>query len=694
MENDSTPTSFADVWKRTSGVDIKSETPISSADESDTLLRRIKMSDANPSPQPEKTPAQPPAGVPGKKKFWQNKRFWTIFGGVAGVLLLLLAAGGVAAFTVFQQAQSIRADMEEAAASGRLAYDSFKRQNLVEIKQHVTDAQGKIQSAQEKYGRLSWVGAFPIAGKYYQDGKHGFEAGIAGTNAALKVVAAIEPHADVLGFTGEGSFTGGTTENRIALILETLGQITPELDKIAADITVMQENLAEIDPNDYPEIFQGRPVRQYVVQAQSGAAAAEAALTDFRPVLEQLPTVAGAKGRKKYLVIFQNDNELRPTGGFMTAYAVVFIENGVVTPEKSDDIYELDKKYRRKPPIPPELGRFLITEKQWNLRDMNIDPNFKTSMTQFYGEYLKVPGEPQNIDGVIAIDTNILEQMVEILGPVEVPGYGTFTAENSPRCDCPQIIYALSEIIDRPTPYIRENRKGILAPMMQSILKKTYDAPRDRWPQLAELVWRGIEGRHVQFFFPDPTLQQAAEAINAAGIIPQMPSNGSDYLTVIDANLAGAKSNLFVETSGEINVLEVGNGTVKKQVELTYRNTHPASNCNLEKGELCLNGLLNDWTRWYVPKGAKLDEVLGLEEGYKINTANPNFDIIEGVFRLSPLNQTKVRVTYTVPYTKEGDYEIHLQKQGGTDAIPYRVVTPAGETEAVLNKDITVTVGQ
>src|SRR5262249_15740330 len=157
---------------------------------------------------------------------------------------------------------------------------------------------------------------------------------------------------------------------------------------------------------------------------------------------------------------FQNDNELRPTGGFLTAYATIFVEDGKVTPEKSDDIYELDKKYPKKGPIPEALGRYLTTETKWNLRDMNISPDFKKLMDQFYSQYKTIKTEPQDIDGIIAIDTHVLVDLMKILGPVEVPGYGTFTAENDKRCDCPQIIYELSNIITRPTPYLRTDRKG------------------------------------------------------------------------------------------------------------------------------------------------------------------------------------------------------------------------------------------
>lgn len=663
------------------------------AQSSDTSAFASPWKQVKFAPQPEEGPVMDtPTNQPRRARLHFRRRAKVVVGSVLGVVLVLLVIGGVASWSVYSQVQAMKSDMMMAVQSGREAYAAFKAQNLPEVRTKIQTAQSQVDAAKAKYTKLAWLKMVPLARAYYIDGEHGFAAGEAGARAALKVVAAIEPHADVLGFSGEGTFTGGSTENRIALILETLGQITPVLDDISSDIQVVEENLTAIDARRYPEQMMGYPLRSYVVRAQEGAAAARLALTEFRPVIEQLPRAAGADQRRKYLVLFLNDNELRPGGGFITAYAVVFVENGVITAEKSDDVYELDKKFSRKPPIPEQLGRFLVTESRWNLRDMNIDPNFEQAMQTFYQYYDQVPGEPDNIDGIIAVDTNVLERIVAVLGPVEVPGYGTFSSEKLERCDCPQIIYALSEIIDRPTPYLRENRKGILAPLMQSIIKKTYDTSRDKWPLLAELVWKSIEGRHVQMYFLDPELQAAAKAANAAGIVPAMPQNGSDYLTVVDANLAGAKSNLFVDVAGTITVDVVSGGSVKKTVELVYRNTHAPSNCNLEAGQLCLNGLLNDWTRWYMPKGAQVSEVLGLEEGYKVDTSHPDFDVLEGIFKLAPLSQAKVRVTYTVPYTLTEGYELRMQKQAGTDPIPFTLETPMGETTFTLDKDITVRV--
>ncbi len=68
---------------------------------------------------------------------------------------------------------------------------------------------------------------------------------------------------------------------------------------------------------------------------------------------------------------------------FLTAYAIITVDKGVVNSEKSDDIYELDQKFTKKIAIPEVLGKYLTTEKYYHLRDMNISPDFKPRWRNF-----------------------------------------------------------------------------------------------------------------------------------------------------------------------------------------------------------------------------------------------------------------------------------------------------------------------
>ncbi|MCA9372903.1 DUF4012 domain-containing protein [Candidatus Woesebacteria bacterium] len=604
------------------------------------------------------------------------------------VLLVLGIIAGVSLYT-YQVAQQLKQQAFAAKYTAQAVMQQLSAQNLPGAKAEFEKLPNQLEMMEAEYTKLQFFSYLPVVKQYYQDGISGFTAAKAGLQAGERAINAVEPYADVLGMNGTqpADAGSGTAENRIKLILDTLDKALPELDAIGQDMQTTVTALDQIDPNRYPETLFDQPIRASLVQGQSLASSALSAVTEFRPVIEQIPVMAGGRGeRLKYLVLFQNDNELRPTGGFLTAFSTIYIEDGKVTPETSDDIYALDTRFQSRIPIPPELGRYLTTEKYWNLRDMNTSPDFKVSMEQFLANYAKIGDK--NIDGVIAVDTEVLTHILETLGPVQVPGYGTFSAENDPRCDCPQVVYALSEIITKPTNYIREDRKGVLGPFMRAVLSKAYDAPSEQNGPLFQSMITALQGRHIQLYYKDPTLQTAAEAINLAGrMIP--PTNGEDFFAVINANLGGAKSNLFITYDVLQEVAAPADGMISKTVEITYKNNRRADNCNLEAGLLCLNSTLRDWTRIYVPQGSELVDATGFTQDAKVYD-ELGFTVFDGFFILEPNGVAKLRLTYKVPYDKN-DYQLKVWKQGGITNFPLTMKVTGGLDELTVDKDTTYT---
>lgn len=602
------------------------------------------------------------------------------------VLALVLGMVGILVIHTLQVSSEMISTGNELKWFTQSAYDNFKAQNLPEAEVNLTQAKEELTKLTSSYNKLGIYQKIPVINKYYQDGLYGLTAVDHGLEAGIVAVEAITPYADILGFEGEGTFEGGTTEDRIGIMLQTLEKITPELDQIEEQLILVNENLSKIDASRYPEKIKEYDVKSLLLTAQETVSQSMDIFSQFRPVIEQLPTIAGSQGEKrKYLVLFQNNNELRPTGGFLTAYSIVTIDNGKINPEKSDDIYELDQRFNKRIEIPESLGRYLTSEKYWNLRDMNISPDFKESMDTFYEHYQTIRGEPDDIDGIITVDTQVLTRLLEILGPVEIPGYGTFSAQEDPRCDCPQVVYALSEIITRPTPYLREDRKGILGPMMKAILQKTYEAPKQHWPQLFGLIWETVQGRNLQMYFVDDQMQLAAENANAAGRL--IPTEKGDFLAIVDANLGGAKSNLFTEYEVKQQIEGPENGYITNNLEITYKNTRKADNCNLEAGLLCLNAPAPTWNRVYLP----MDSEILSSQGYN---QEPNFyeelgfKVIDGFFRLDPLGVARVRISYKVPYSVD-NYQLKVWKQGGVKPFKMLIDVNGNQSELLIDSDQT-----
>ncbi len=611
-----------------------------------------------------------------------------------GVCLLLLAViAGILSYS-YVLIRQLKHEVDLALPLVHEVKQLAASQNFLALPEKITALQESKNRIYEHYQKLGFYGKIPFLGAYYQDGDKLFQAADHGLTVAAKGLAALMPYADLLGLKGEGTFTGGTTQDRIVLILQTLEQIQPTIDEIDQEVKTIADILQSIDANRYPENLFDREIRSQVISAQEMAALYSQTFSDYKPVIASLGKMAGSKEPQKYLVLFQNDNELRPTGGFLTAYAIITVDKGVVNSEKSDDIYELDKKFTKKVPIPAVLGKYLTTEKYYHLRDMNISPDFKTAMDEFYANYQTVKGEPTDIDGIIAVDTYVLSELLRVIGPVEVPGYGTFSADNSPKCDCPQVVYALSEIITKPTPYLREDRKGVLGPLMKSILSKTYDLDKARFPELFQVAIKSLEGRRVQMYFMDESTQMAAEQINAAGRLYEQKNNlkawemgkNLDFLAIVDANLGGAKSNLFVNYEVKQTVSAPVDGYLEKTVEITYKNSRKADNCNLEAGQLCLNSTLNDWLRIYLPKGSELIEIQGISNEASTYEEG-GLTVIDGYFSLEPMGLAKIKLSYKVPYTDVATYNLRVWKQGGVDSIPMLIDVTGGEEQLLIEKD-------
>lgn len=614
------------------------------------------------------------------------KRWKKVLLTIGGVFLGLVVILGIVSFFGYRKAMAVKGSLDEVQTAGKELYAALKAQNLVEANTKLVELKSKVDAFASQYHSLSWLGAVPVASSYYRDGNHGLAAGYAGLNGAATLLKAIEPYADVLGFKGTATASAGPAEERIVKIIETLDKVTPSLDAVTKDLDTVSVELGAIDESKYPEEVRGFKLRSLIAQAKTLTSGMVVGIKQAKPIIEVLPQVAGGQVRKKYLVLFQNSGELRPTGGFMTGYAILNVDKGKIEAEGSGDIYDLDAKFKNKPLIPAILKRFLTTETRFNLRDMNMSPDFKVSMDTFYPNYEKVPGQPTNFDGIIAVDTHFLESLVKVLGPVEVPGFGTFTAENDARCDCPQIIYALSEIVDRPTNYIRENRKGILGPMMKAILTKAYGAPKQIWPDLFSSGWKNVEGKHIQLYFFEPKAQTAAEAVNAAGRVVATPEK-SDYLFIVDTNLAGAKSNFFISQKIEHTIDLPENGLLKHMITITYDNPFKGSNCNLEAGQLCLNGKLNDWVRFYLPTGAKLVDSRGFDTDSVKESEDLGHHVVEGVFQLQPLARAKIELTYAIPYDNATTYKLYMQRQGGIEDLKHEFTVNGQTHEAVLGKD-------
>ena len=603
-----------------------------------------------------------------QRRFYTRPWFIILTSIILILVSIFLWLGLVAKSTIIQ--------LQSASTHGSAIMTAFEARDLNTAKAELESTKASLAQAKQSFGAVGPLRYIPLLGNYLKDVDHVFIAAQMGTELGDLLIKAIEPYADIMGFMGSagGDRELATAEDRIIFIAETVEKLSPQMDEISLKLKGISAEFQTINEKRYPKTIMGKEVRSKITTLKTTVAGAAESLGQFQPIVQLLPDLLGNPDAKKYLIMFQNDAELRATGGFLTAYATMKITKGKIEVGISQDIYTLDAGFKRKVPAPDPIKKYLPLVYTWNLRDMNLSPDFKSSMDTFTGYMNEVPGAP-DFDALIAIDTQVPVR-------IGVPGYGgKFSAEIDPRCDCPQVIYELENIITRPTYEIREGRKSILGPLMNSMLANMMGSPKSVWAEFFNIFTESIKQKHLLMYFRDSNKQNAVEVLGAGGRINDYDG---DYLHINDTNFAGAKSNMFVtqEVEQVVNVEE--DGKITKKLILTYKNPRPGDNCNLEAGKLCLNGLLRDWQRIYVPKGSILKSAKGFEVDMT-TTEDLGKTVFEGFFTLAPQSVKKLEIEYEVPAgLVSGDYRLLIQKQPGTKEIKH-ALTLNGAKPKVYN---------
>src|SRR5258706_1565916 len=617
--------------------------------------------------------------------------------GIMAFILILLVAVGIPAFLTYQKGLVLYKSIKNLESSA-------KSQDLSQIKTQITSTSKALSDFKTSYILLSWTRIIPYFGGYVSDLGHAVNEAKAGMDAGQIVITTIEPYSDLLGLKGTNGQQAvpaadgaKTAQDRIDFIVKSLPSLLPQIDNISGKMKVMESETSQIKAERYPEEIKGKKIRSNIKLAQDLIDETSNLLVNGKPLIENAPYLLGMDSPRTYFVLFQNDKELRPTGVFMTAYAIMKVDKAKFNPTLSDDIYNLDAKYKPSIKAPDPIIKYIkgpyVLSQNLRLRDMNWSPDFTKSM-EMVSPVLSQVGV-KNIDGIIAVDTKVLDNLLSVIGPIGVPGFGNFSTAIDPQCNCSQVIHALEAYADVEGPIIwdpltgkiiqrpanSENRKKIIGPLINSILANAMGQPKEKLAALFSAVFNSVMEKDVLFYINDPKVQKAVTDFGIGGVIKDYDG---DYLHINDANLGGRKSNLYSTEDVEQDIKIAGDGTVTKTLVITYKNP--------EKQDGWLNSVLPTWVRVYVPKGSTLVAMDGVE-----TKADPYEDlgktVFAGYFQLRPEGLAKVTIQYKLPFKVKGQYKLLIQKQPGANDYLYTVKVGRTQQEFYLKTDKEVKIG-
>jgi len=411
------------------------------------------------------------------------------------------------------------------------------------------------------------------------------------------------------------------------------------------------------------------------------------------------PRLLGSVGNgpQSYLVMVQNEDELRATGGFLSAVGVMVLENGKLT-NLSFESYELvDDLTKPYPKAPWQLDEYMMAE-MLLLRDANWFTDFPTSVE--WVRFLYAYTRPGALQGVIALDQNVVVELLRQVGPLQVEGETELiTADNV-------LQYMRSSKEQKPPAGVSAqswNRKQFINRMADPLVKKLMVGDTRNWQSISRSMIQLLNEKHILLFFDDPEMKELLSHSGWDGAV--QPDQGSDFLLSVDSNIGFNKTYAVMQVSQEydVDLSDLEHPIAQFSIHHT-NNSSVMVDCLQSRGgtietlaekEYRINGCFWSYLRFYTPAGSEMVSstpheikapwpLRDKDIPARTDTLNEEIPGIQGYGTLLvvPTGQSlDTSFTYSLPggivkQNKENDswtYSLKVQKQPGTKSIPLTI---------------------
>ncbi len=368
-------------------------------------------------------------------------------------------------------------------------------------------------------------------------------------------------------------------------------RISAEMKTAVQEATEAADILIKVDLNKLPlSAEQKRQIKQVKISLPGLIAR----LKEGENIVEVVNYLAGRKENRRLMLVFENNNELRPGGGFMGSYAIVDIKDGKIKKINvpGGGFYDLKGSLTVKIDAPYPFHLFSSIWQPWNA---NWFYDWPTSAQKIEWFYDKSGGS--TVDGVIAFTPDVVEDLLSVTGPIEMPKYGvTVRADNFVKVTQRQVELEYDKQENRPKKFIGD--------LLPKLLERLAKLDKKNMAKLWQIAQGNLTSKNLLVYVNDNLIQEKVVKLGWAG---QVKTNRYDYLAVVHTNVAGGKTDGVIKQSldYQVNILDDG----RPEVELTLTKEHLGNPQDVFEGQTNV-----DYIRFYVPYGSRLISAEGFDE--------------------------------------------------------------------------------
>ncbi|MBX3012091.1 MAG: DUF4012 domain-containing protein [Caldilineaceae bacterium] len=396
----------------------------------------------------------------------------------------------------------------------------------------------------------------------------------------------------------------------------------------------------------------------------------------LQPVLTDL---LGESGPRTYLVLVQNNHELRATGGFISAVGKVTLENGELAEFDFVDSYAFFQETLAYGPAPKPMQEYMNIQLLL-LRDANWSPDLPTTAKLIQSLYTQQTGIP--VAGVITVDLDAAALVVDAIGPLALPGAAPITGST--------FVEQVVQLWERPlgtdlqvnSTEFNEwwgQRKNFVTDLVQAARARLQDDDVSYFKLLWNLQ-QALQQRSIQVWVTEPYLAQQLRVLGWDGGLYADPD--ADLVALVDTNMGFNKVDAVLGRSLSYTVTWPDGPTQPALATATITYTHPISVPNYtctnapEYGDnysFLIERCYYDYVRLYTPIGSRLESVEGVEpDSVVTQRAENRTQYFAGYFILPVGEQHTVTFRYRLPAAFTPDtYRLLVRRQAGTHPLPF-----------------------
>lgn len=378
----------------------------------------------------------------------------------------------------------------------------------------------------------------------------------------------------------------------------------------------------------------------------------------------------------RYLILFQNDAEIRPSGGFIGSFAVVEAQHGTIKPLYFEtNIYKLDTPYTEFNKVtPPKPLQAAIGDKGWALRDSNFATDFRQAAPTvawfFEQEASKAIGPKRaeleqalkgdyKVDGVIGMTMSAFLDLLKATGPIDLPQHKTTVTDVN-------FFPMVQQVVERDYFADAANKeanepKTILKDLFPVAMGKVQSLGKR---QLYDLAMKLLREKKVVIYAADAVKEQVLVDQGWAGateLAEEMrPKEASDFLAVIRSSHGGNKSSLDINPIYKYTADTKTDGKLSLKLEITLEHTGTVA---------WPSGVSHEYLRVLAPAGAELERAMrngqeaidDIDVGTEMNKRAFGFWL-----HTQPQSSQTFTLHYTLPRTAVAkDYQLTVFRQPG-----------------------------